>query len=137
MTRPAGDVFDYAADFGNDSLWRSEVLTSELVAGEPYKVGARYDQTMDILGRRIRTSFEVVESVPGHVLGFAGSSGPVTVTGSLVFVPIDDHTTRLLFGHRMRGPAWFTAINPILARRRRRGIRRDLDRLSRHLETTD
>ncbi|MEM9611452.1 MAG: SRPBCC family protein [Actinomycetota bacterium] len=134
VARPVAEVFPFAADFRNDPTWRTEVVTSELVAGEPPGVGARYDQVLTVLGREIHTSFEVVECVPGRILGFAGSSGPLDVAGSLVFVPTSDRTTRLLFGHRMSGPLWFAAVEPWLARRRRRGIGRDLDRLRRHLE---
>ncbi len=134
VARPVSAVFAYVADFTNDPDWRTEVETSTRTAGEAAEVGARYEQTLRVAGRTIDTSFVVTECVTAAVIGFERSSGPIEVQGSLVFVSLGDDRTRVLFEHHMAGPIWFRAIEPWLAARRRRGIRRDLDELRRILE---
>ncbi|MEM9566161.1 MAG: SRPBCC family protein, partial [Actinomycetota bacterium] len=134
VVRPTAAVFAYVADFTNDPTWRAEVVTSTRTAGDSAEVGARYEQTLRVAGRTIDTSFVVTEYVPDAVIGFEGSSGPIDVQGSLVFVSLGEERTRVLFEHHMAGPIWFRAVEPWLAARRRRGIRRDLDALRRLLE---
>ncbi|MEM7286225.1 MAG: SRPBCC family protein [Actinomycetota bacterium] len=135
IASPATTVFAYVADFTNDPEWRSEVSDSRRAGGSLDEVGATYEQTLDVAGREIHTTFAVTELVPPHVVSFEGGSGPVDVGGSIVLTPVADDETRLTFQHHMSGPWWFRVLAPWLARRRSRGIDRDLEQLKRHLES--
>ena len=132
--RPATAVCAVVFDFTNDPQWRTEVMKSSCVQRSAGEVGARYEQTLQVAGRQVETSFTVTELVPDALVGFAGTSGPLRIEGSLVLVALDSDRTRLYFSHHMAGPMWFRVVGRWLARRRRRGIERDLDQLRRLLE---
>ena len=127
-------VFDYVADFTNDPEWRSEVVSITRTSGEVTDLGATYEQELQLAGRRLQTSFRVTEHRPPQLVSFEGGAGPVRVFGSILLSALGNDTTRVHFEHRMTGPWWFRVVEPVLARRRRAGIARDLDELRRILE---
>jgi hypothetical protein len=69
VARPRQDVFDLMADARNETVWNSQVTSSELVSGEPIGQGSRfvtvnrgqsYDATITTYDRPDEIAFDVV-----------------------------------------------------------------------------
>jgi len=82
INRRAADVFEYIADFSKNPEWQKGMKSAEWTSEPPIAVGSTYDQVAQFLGKRIVTSFEVVEFEPGRKVRITSTSGsfPITVT---------------------------------------------------------
>ncbi|UJW33426.1 SRPBCC family protein [Saccharothrix sp. AJ9571] len=81
--RTPEDVYAYLADFTHQAEWRFDVLTSELISGEPGQVGARYLQRVRPGRKQSESEVEVTEADrPSEVAFRTLDRGPVTVRGA-------------------------------------------------------
>jgi hypothetical protein len=130
------EVYQYLVDFRNQAEWRFDVLSSELVSGEPGRVGAKYRQRVRS-GRRERLrEVELTEaSRPDKVSFRTVEGGPVSVSGAWHIRP-DGRGTEILCdvaiaAHgplRLLEPAMGPSLRRIAARYQR-ALRRHLDGL--------
>jgi uncharacterized membrane protein len=58
IQRPAGEVFDYIADFENNPHWQDGMTSGRWTSEGPLAVGSTYEQVASFLGRPILTTFE-------------------------------------------------------------------------------
>jgi carbon monoxide dehydrogenase subunit G len=81
--KSAEDVYGYLVDFTNQADWRFDVITSELVTGEPGVVGAKYTQLVRVGRKEQQSEVELVEaSRPGEVAFRTLDPGMITVSGA-------------------------------------------------------
>jgi uncharacterized protein YndB with AHSA1/START domain len=66
IDRPAEEVFAYISNFENNPKWQSGQIEARITSEGPLRVGSTYDQVAKFLGRRIVSTFEVVEYEPGR-----------------------------------------------------------------------
>jgi hypothetical protein len=101
----------------------------------PVAVGSRYEQMSEFLGRRVHTSFEVIEHEPGHrvtIQSREGSSFPIKVTR--IVEPRAEggsHVIELVEGD---ASGFYTIAAPLLRAMVARNVRRDYRNLKRVLE---
>jgi hypothetical protein len=89
--RSPEDAYAYLADFNNQAEWRFDVVSSELVSGEPGTPGARYTQLVKQGRKRVTSEVEVTEAAPPRSVGFRTiDDGPVTVSGHWQVEPHGD-----------------------------------------------
>lgn len=92
INRPPKDVFQYAADFRNDTEWRKNVTEMTLEEDDPFKVGNTAYEVIQMYGRQTVTKTVITEVQPGRLLSFKSISGPMPITGVRQFEPVDGAT---------------------------------------------
>jgi carbon monoxide dehydrogenase subunit G len=81
------EAFDYLADFRNAAEWDSNTVSSELLTGDPYAVGARYQVVTEFGGRKMTLTYETVELVrPSRVVLETGT-GVAGIRDTMNFAP--------------------------------------------------
>ena len=131
--RPVGEVFAFAGDYENDSLWRSGVVGMRYETPGVLSAGARTREIMRFLGGRVTTVAEIVEFERHRKTAFESRGGPVPVWGSRTFEPVDGGT-RFTYELSMRPGGRWALLSPVLATMLRRRAARDLRKLKTLLE---
>jgi hypothetical protein len=91
IARPAGEVFEFLADFENVPRWNYAVEQTRKVSPGPVRVGTAYRQTRTI-PRRSEESFEVTVFEPPSRLAIDGQVGPFRATFGYLLEPVADGT---------------------------------------------
>lgn len=79
IDRPPVEVFDYLADFSNNSSWQAGVAHCTETSDPPMRQGSTFLQEGFVLGRPTETPFEVVEFEPDYRIRIKTSSGSMPV----------------------------------------------------------
>lgn len=95
VDRPSDEVFDYVADFSNNPDWQGGMRSCVWTTLPPIGVGSRYEQEASMLGRPVRSTFEVTGFDPGHLISIATleSTFPIQVTRTVE--PLADGRSRV------------------------------------------
>ena len=102
VNRPKNERFDLVANPENNLNWQSGMISAEIVSGLPVGVGSIYKQEAQFLGRKIASTFEIVEYEAGQVI--KGQS--VARTFPIVFTRIvEDHPKGTLVRALVEGDA--------------------------------
>lgn len=82
IERPTAAVFAYLADMSNNPKWQKGMQSCKWTSDPPLRLGSTYDQEASFLGKKIVSSFEVVEFEPGRLIRIRTTSGtmPIDVT---------------------------------------------------------
>ena len=89
IERPAADVFTYLADMSNNPKWQRGMKACTWTSEPPLRLGSTYDQEASFLGKKIVSSFEVVEFVAGERIRIKTTGGtmPIDVTRTVEAKP--------------------------------------------------
>jgi uncharacterized membrane protein len=131
IDRPVEDVYAFLADSENDAHWRSFLQEIERIGDEP----PTYRQVMELLGRRVESTFEVHELEPHGRIAYRSTSGPAEVQASYDLEPAGDGRTRLTFSGAMKPKGPFRFAERVLAPIVRSGGEHDLRKLKTLLES--
>ncbi len=130
ITKPVEEVFAFVSDPAHDPKWRQDVLSAELIAGEPGKVGASYRHEVKMIGRRtMQGSVEVTESRPNDLFACRVSGGPFPVDLTFKVENLGGRSG-LTVSVRFEGGA----MGKIVAPKIRREVERDVTTLKELLE---
>lgn len=132
--RPAGEVFDFVAEFTNNPRWQRGMRTCRWTSDPPRGVGSTYEQEARFLGKDVRNSFRVTGLEPGRRISFesTGGSFPIAVTRTVDPLGAD----RCRFTEAVQGDArgFYRVAEPVLQLLVRASIKRDFPRLKALLE---
>lgn len=135
IQRPVAEVFAFVSDAENDLHWRSEVVSMENLDAPPHGVGTRTLEVAEVLGRRLETTTEITEFVPGARLARRTVSGPTPVDTARTVVAAEGGAR---FTYRLRADvtdvALFKALRPLLQWWTQRKIEGYLSTLKTRLE---
>ena len=135
IDRPAPEVFAYLEEVTNNSEWLKGMRSCTWTTDPPVRVGSRYEQVAQFLGKEIRTSFEVTAHEPGRLVTIEsreGSSFPLTVTRHVD--PIADGRCRVVETVESDPGGFYRIAQPLLRAMVARNIRRDYRNLKTLLE---
>jgi uncharacterized membrane protein len=135
VDRPAPEVFAYLEEVTNNTEWLKGMRSCTWTTGPPVRVGSRYEQVAEFIGKEIRTSFEVTAHEPGRLVTIEsreGSSFPLTVTRQVE--PVDGDRSRVVETVESDPSGFYRAASPLLRAVVGRNIRRDYRRLKELLE---
>ena len=134
IERPADEVFDYVADMAKNPEWQQGQRRCTWTSDPPLRIGSTYDQEARFLGRRIVSSFEVVEYEPGRRIRIrsVGGSMPIDVTRTVE--PLGSQRCRVMATVRGEAPGLIRLLGPLLPRLVGRSVRGDYRRLRDRLE---
>ena len=132
---PPGPVARYAMDWRHDAEWtqgiREAALTREAEGGG-FGVGAEVTRTAYFLGKRLDYVLRVAACEPGRLLDMVSVAGPMPMHVTYAFAP---HPEGTLARIRVRGDAgrYHRLAAPLMARKVRSSLRKDLRDLERRL----
>jgi carbon monoxide dehydrogenase subunit G len=132
VERPPDEVFEFLTDLSNVAAWQSgavEVRQPE----EPLRVGTRYVQVLKFLGKRIKTSLEVVEFEPGRRFSLKTVSGPIPFEVRHALEPAGAGT-KLHVTLEGEPGGFFRLAEPLVERNAQRQIEGDFARLKEMVE---
>jgi len=131
IARPPADVFDFLTDLDNLRRWQPTVREVEWDA--PLAEGAAFDETRELLGRRVRSRLEVTALEPGREFSIRVVDGPVPLTVRHLLEPAGSGTRLTLEAEGEPGGLMRLAA-PLAERAAARQATQDLERLKRLLE---
>ncbi|MFG1867266.1 SRPBCC family protein [Micromonospora arborensis] len=136
IAAPAGQVFEFVADFTTMPRWYSAVRRVEHVGGL-HGLGARYKMYRDLPGGPARNDVSITTYAEGEEVTFTSLSGPTPFTYRYLVRP-SRHTTRLILegtisASGLTGPA--ALLGPLAERLFRGGMRDNLGTLKQLLES--
>jgi uncharacterized protein YndB with AHSA1/START domain len=135
VDRPGPEVFAYLENAENNPRWIPNMRECAWTTPAPIATGSRYEQRSRFLGRDIRTSFEVTEHQPGHLIAIVsreGSSFPIEVTRMVE--PRGDGACHVIETTAGDASGFFAIATPLLRPIVARNVRRDYRNLKRILE---
>ena len=137
IERPADDVFAFFADASNNPKWQKGQVSCEWVTPPPVGIGSIYQQEARFLGRRVLTTFEVVEHVPGRVIAINSveSSFPIRVRRTVE--PLSPARSRVTTDINGEPGGFFRIVGPILRWLAQRSVNADYDRLKQLLDSRE
>jgi uncharacterized membrane protein len=104
INRPVEEVFAVLADLANDVKWRSEWVETRNTSGGSPGVGATFRLTGEFLGRRIPTTYEVIEYEPNRSAAWKTVSGPLPLIFRRTFERVEGGTRfTIIYETEVRG----------------------------------
>jgi uncharacterized protein YndB with AHSA1/START domain len=134
IDRPIEEVFAFATDPDNVSLWQSTSLETEQTSEGPVGVGTTFRDTSKFLGRRIESTYEVTENDPPHKQCMRITSGPIPGSGCYALEPTDGGSTRFTQNFEADVGGFFRLAEPLVGRAIRRQMEADMATLKDLLE---
>ena len=136
IARPAAEVFAFVADHQNLPAWTVGVRTSRRLTTGPPGNGSRYKIEGKLLGRTIRSSYQVTAFDPGR--GFDGTmTSPIFGFTERYRFEADHDATRVQMTASAEPHGIFRLLAPVMAAGVRRQVRADHRRLKALLEHQD
>ena len=135
IDRAQPDVFAYLSDFENNPVWQNGMKSCRWTSPAPHGVGATYDQVAEFLGRRIVSSFAVVEHQPGRRVKITSTSGPFPITETRSVEPLGDGRCRVDVVVEGDASGFFRMAEPLLRPMVARSVTGDYQRLKQVLES--
>jgi uncharacterized membrane protein len=134
IDRPSEEVFAFISNFENNPKWQSGQLEAKFTTEEPLRVGSTYDQVAKFLGRRIVSTFEVVEYKPNRKVKASSTSGSFPITFTRMVEPSDDgsEVTAIIEGD---ASGFFRLAEPLLKRMVQNSVDADYQNLKKILES--
>jgi uncharacterized protein YndB with AHSA1/START domain len=133
INRPSDAVFAYISDFENNPKWQSGQLEARFTSEGPLGVGSTYDQVATFMGRRVVSTFEVLEYEPGHRVKASSISGSFPITFTRIVSP-EGEGSRVKAIVEGDASGFFKLATPLMARMVRRSVKEDYQNLKRVME---
>jgi len=133
IERPSDEVFAYISNFENNPKWQSGQLEAKFSTEEPLRLGSTYDQVAKFLGRRIVSTFEVLEYEPNRKVKAASTSGSFPITFTRLVEPNGEGTevTAIIEGD---ASGFFKLAEPLLKSMVQKSVDSDYQNLKRIME---
>ena len=116
IDRPREDVWDYVVE--HDEWRRPQVVRVRKLTPGPPGSGTRYEDTVQMMGREMRTVNEVLDFEPPSIISWTqvDKGGPAyTVKGSYELEDLDGKTRFTLFGNYEAEGLWRLLV-PLIRR---------------------
>lgn len=134
IDRPAADVFAYLADMSNNPKWQRGMKACTWTSEPPLQLGSTYDQEASFGGKKIVSSFEVVEFTEGSRIRIKTTGGTMPIDVTRTVETNADGTANV--GAVVRGDASgvFKIAAPLMKMMVGASVRKDYARLKAVLE---
>jgi uncharacterized membrane protein len=136
IDRPAGQVWAYVADYGNDPSWRAGVTQMRPSQRGPAQGGVTTHELLRLLGMTFRTHATIDRVEPGRRLQWRAHDRQKHLEGSRLVEPTTRASCRFteVVEGRLLGPS--RSLEPVVAWLLQRQATTDLGRLKHLLETS-
>jgi uncharacterized protein YndB with AHSA1/START domain len=133
ISRSPEAVFAYISNFENNPRWQGGMREARFTSHGPLGVGSTYAQVATFLGRRVESTFEVIDYQPNRLVKATSTSGSFPITFTRIVEPVDAGTKVVAI---VEGDAtgFFKLAQPLLARMVQRSVDADYANLKQILE---
>lgn len=133
INRPTDEIFLFISNFENNPRWQSGQLEARFTSDGPLGVGSTYEQVAKFLGRRVVSTFEVVEYEPGRKVKASSTSGSFPITFTRIVEPFEggSEVTAIIEGD---ASGFFKLAEPLLSLMVHRSVDSDYQNLKQLLE---
>lgn len=135
VDRPADETFAFVSDASNNPRWQRGQVTCVWTSDPPIRVGSTYEQVSRFLGRRVLSSFEVFEYMPGRSIAIRSVTGSFPITVRRSVEPLGEGRCRVTADISGEPGGFFRVAGPLLQRLAQRSVDADYDRLKSLLES--
>jgi uncharacterized membrane protein len=135
INRPVEEIFGFLANLENDIKWRSEWVETKNTSGGDTGVGATFCLTGKFLGRRVPTTYEVIEYEPNRSAAWKTVSGPFPLKFQRTFER-GEGGTRFTIKYEVELHGFFKLVMPFLAGSVKRQHAGDLRNVKELMETS-
>jgi uncharacterized membrane protein len=136
IDRPSEDVFAYLSNFENNPEWQSGQLQAKFTSDGPLRVGSTYDQVAKFLGRRVVSTFKVIEFESDRMVKASSTSGSFPITFTRMVEP-DDEVTKVTAIIEGDAGGFFKLAEPLLKVMVKNSVDADYRNLKRIMESGD
>jgi uncharacterized membrane protein len=135
IDRPAGEVWAYVADYGNDPSWRAAVTQMRPSMAGPAQVGVTTHERLRLWGLTVRTNATIDRVEAGRLLQWRAHDQQKQLQGSRLVEPTGPSSSR--FTEVVEGGlvGLSRPLGPMVAWLLQRQATTDLRRLKKLLET--
>jgi uncharacterized protein YndB with AHSA1/START domain len=124
---PPEAVFALYERYDRHPEWQQELVGADITTPGPVGAGTQGVEVRRMLGREVRTPYEITEHDPPRRSAFRTFGGPIRFVGAATFAPVDGGT-RMTFAVDVLAPLPLRPVAWLLARRVARGLPGHLDR---------
>lgn len=128
INRPIEEVFAFVADIRNNVKWQAGVIAAEVLSEGPVGVGTKYKLDMEVMGRKLETTGELIAYDPPKKYGWKATSGPFPVSGSTTLETVL-RGTLVVDTIEAKPRGFFKIVEPLLVRRQQRQLEADMAKL--------
>ena len=133
IDRPIHEVFAFVSMPTNLPRWQAGIKEVKQTSSGPLGVGATFQNSGEILGRRLEGLMEITEYEPDTKFGFKGVNGPMTVQVAFTFKTVGTGTKLSLSIHAEPGGV-FKLAEGALVKQMRTQFEGNLDKLKALME---
>jgi uncharacterized protein YndB with AHSA1/START domain len=135
IDRPASDVFAYVTDPAHFTEWQENVVSGNVNADEPVRVGSKCFTTRRVGGAERSSTSEVTELRAPETWATQGIDGPVRATVQVRVEPLENERSRVTISLNFQGFGIGKLLVPLVVRRQARlESPRNMQRLRHRLE---
>ncbi|MEL7156942.1 MAG: SRPBCC family protein [Actinomycetota bacterium] len=134
IDRPPAEVFAFLADMSNNPRWQKGMRRCIWTSDPPLRLGSTYNQEASFLGRRILSSFEVVEFSDGERIRIRTTGGTMPIDVTRTVEPGADGGSTVRAVVRGEPGGVFRLAGPIMRALVGSSVRRDYRQLKGLLE---
>lgn len=133
IQQPAEKVFNYISDFEKNPEWQSGMVACRFTTDAPLRIGSTYDQEATFLGRKIISSFEVIEYIPNEMVKATTRSSSFPITFTRIVKPLENgcEVSAIIEGD---ASGFFRLAEPLMRGMVRRSIVKDYKKLKQLME---
>lgn len=131
--RPIGQVFDFVSAPENDFQWQYGTLASARLSEGTSDIGTLFRSIGHLMGRRIESTFEVIEYAPNKKYGFKSLSGPLNSQTCYTF-EIANGSTKVTISTQANLVNFFQTGEGVLEKKMKKQLKEDLAMLKEILE---
>lgn len=133
IARSPAEVFGFISNFENNPRWQSGMVAARFTSEGELGVGTTYVQEARFLGRRVESTFKVLDFEPGHLVKASSTAGSFPITFTRIVEPYGGNcrVTAIVEGD---ASGFFKLAEPLLKPMVARSVREDYKVLKRILE---
>lgn len=134
IAAPVSDVFAFVSNVENLPKFQSDVVKSTPLSDGPMRAGTKFEEVVNILGKKVPTVCEITEYLPTRRFGFRSvSSQRITYGGTFELEP-NGRGTRVTTNVQVELKGWLKLAEPLFKAEMRDGVKKELNALKRLLE---
>ncbi|GJQ21519.1 MAG: hypothetical protein HBSIN02_18740 [Bacteroidia bacterium] len=131
---PVSDVFAFVSNVENLPKFQSDVVKSAPLSNEPMRTGTRFEEVVNILGRKVATVCEVTDYQPTRRFGFRSiSSRNINYAGTMDLQP-NGRGTRVTLNVEITLNGWLRLVEPVFKMEVKEGVKKELAALKNVVE---
>lgn len=133
IARSPAEVFAFISNFENNPRWQSGMVAARFTSEGELGVGTTYVQEARFLGRRVESTFKVLDFEPGHLVKATSTTGSFPITFTRIVEP-HGGTCRVTAIVEGDASGFFKLAEPLLKPMVARSVREDYKNLKGILE---